>query len=130
VDGARNNLAWIQCTSTDAAFHDPARGLADALPAARLPDAPIELVDTLAACHAANADFAKAVTAQRDAIAKLRALGATAEQVAPFELRLASYERGEVVREAPELPQDGDPTVEHGGRPEEVPPQAAAAPSG
>lgn len=62
--GATNNYVWLLCTSPRKEVYDPGRGLELSKrlgnPETMAPGA----LDTLAACHAANGDFAKAVQLQ------------------------------------------------------------------
>ena len=96
-----NNYAWALCTASQDSLRDPARGLALALRMGE--DLPPARRDTLAACHAANGDYAQAAAEQARA---LEEAGDAAE--ADMRERLATYRAGrayiETAKDAPELP--------------------------
>lgn len=96
-----NNLAWIQCVSTDPAVHAPPDGLAQARKLAAREQLPSAFLDTIAACHAANGDFLSAVEWQDKAIDAVTAAGADERVIAAYRERRALFVRGEVVRESP-----------------------------
>ena len=73
-DGARNNLAWWLCTSDDAASRAPAEGLRIALEMGEVDDVEAPALDTVAACHAAVGDFARAEQVQRVVIERSKLL--------------------------------------------------------
>lgn len=68
---ARNNFAWILCTSPDPAVLDPARGLEAALSMDEDHALDAGEMDTVAACHAATGDFESASRMQQAALEAL-----------------------------------------------------------
>jgi|GEM_PF-3402055 len=86
---ARNSLAWLQATSRDAKLYDPAAALVHAKAACEW-DAyrSYQFLDTLAAAHAANGDFAAAVKTQTAALKICHA-----RDLAELQARLALYEK-------------------------------------
>lgn len=67
---ARNNLAWAFCVSPYDDVRDPKSGLVMAKRIeAKLDDLDAGTIDTIAACYAANGDFARAVELQKRAMA-------------------------------------------------------------
>jgi tetratricopeptide (TPR) repeat protein len=91
---AHRCLAWFLSTCPDPAFRDQERALTEADQAAKLASqADYFVLDTLAAAHANAAQFAEAVRFEQGAIAL-----APPDVVAPFEERLALYQRSEPFR--------------------------------
>lgn len=96
-DVAGNNLAWALCTSRHADVLDARRGreIAEVLEA-RIADPWAGLIDTFAACQAADGNHARAVILQQQAIAKLplREDGSRDDR-GRLGARLALYQAGE-----------------------------------
>jgi len=105
---AKNNLAWMLCTSTDPAFHDPALGIKEARLLAAIKDLDYRYRDTVATCHASVGDFAAAVELLGELIGELEALGVDGEELAYFSDKRAQFERGEAFREGPETQDQTD----------------------
>lgn len=98
-DGAANNLAWALCTAPVEALRDANAGLEATRAMGEIKDLDMGYVDTVAACHAANGDFAGAVELQKKVIDDWRKSIASAQptpeivlQTKDFEERLALYE--------------------------------------
>lgn len=92
-----NNAAWARCTAPEPEFFDPERGLADA---AKIMEGdgevPMGMLDTVAACHAAAGDFARAVELQQQVVDSLDAdeIEADAQRERGFASRLDEYRAG------------------------------------
>ena len=71
--GIENNLAWALCTAPFADVRNPKEGLAIVSEMGAIVDLPVHVLDTVAACHAANGDFAEARHVQGEAIAQIDA---------------------------------------------------------
>lgn len=103
--GAINNYAWILCTSPLPEQYDPKRGMALIGKLGSFDRARPGPTDTLAACHAANGDFATAVKLQEVAARQLRAAEAPEDaakrgnRTAGYERRLALYKAGKRYQE-------------------------------
>lgn len=69
--GIANNLAWVLCTTPFDDLRDPAAGMKAAAKLGDAQDMDVAELDTLAACHAANGDFAKARELQAMAVDRL-----------------------------------------------------------
>ena len=101
---ASNNLAWALCTAREQAERDPARGLRIALKMDEGHDLGSSQVDTVAACHAANGDFASAAREQQAALDELGGFAAgvlddassadVEDTMQGFRERLALYREG------------------------------------
>ena len=98
VMDARNDLAWISCTSARAEYYDPVRGLQVARWMAMEPHLSASNKDTLAACHAANGEFEQAIALMREVLAP--DADDSGEQRARYADRLQRFERGEAFRES------------------------------
>jgi TPR repeat protein len=106
----RNDMAWALCTTLVGADFDPARGLA----VARRMGAPDALftahLDTLAACYAANGDYAQAAVLQQrvidtvDAQLKQSRAAERERRLAGFRERLALYRSGKPYRDPESIP--------------------------
>lgn len=99
-EGARwalNNAAWARCTAPEPELFDPVRGLADA---GRImadgDDVPMAMLDTVAACHAAAGDYAKAIELQERVVAALGPADAETDSQREhnFTSRLEEYRAG------------------------------------
>lgn len=98
--GATNNYAWLLCTSPRADVYDPEHGFEVSKKLGAVETMPAGTLDTVAACYAANGDFARAVELQSRAAKEMSAL--TTEQARkerdgkPFgyERRLGLYKAG------------------------------------
>lgn len=66
--GALNNLAWAYCTAPESELFDPARGLEHVGTIMQWDDIEPGVLDTVAACHAAAGDFARAIELQQRVI--------------------------------------------------------------
>ncbi len=97
---ARNNLAWLLATSTDASLRDGPRAVSLSRPIAVLYDHWTYL-DTLAAAYAETGNFDGAVRTQRRAVA-LADGDAPSETLLQLEARLRSYQSGTAFREVEE----------------------------
>ena len=73
---ADNNLAWTLCTAPFDEVRNPGEGLAIVSKMGDTVDMPVNLLDTVAACHAANGNFAEARRAQAEAVAQIDAMRA------------------------------------------------------
>jgi TPR repeat protein len=98
VMDARNDLAWISCTSERAEYFEPVRGLQVARRMAMEPHLSASNKDTLAACHAANGEFEQAIALMREVLAP--EASHSGEQRALYADRLQRFERGEAFRES------------------------------
>jgi TPR repeat protein len=98
VMDARNDLAWISCTSQRAEYFEPVRGLQVARRMAMEPHLSASNKDTLAACHAANGEFEQAIALMREVLAP--EASHSGEQRARYADRLQRFERGEIYRES------------------------------
>jgi TPR repeat protein len=67
-DGVANNLAWALCTSPFDDVRNPKAGMEAVAEIGA--DTNLAEIDTVAACHAANGEYEKAKTLQRDVIAQ------------------------------------------------------------
>jgi TPR repeat protein len=94
---AINDFAWASCTATNSAMFDPKKGLLLMQKLDRL-DMGWSRVDTLAACQAANGDFAGAQAAQAQAIDTLTKINPKSSSLANLQARLALYKRNQVYR--------------------------------
>lgn len=110
---ALNNLAWVRCTAADPDYRDPAQGLVHARELARRDELPAPYRDTIAACHAANGDYATAVEIQRQILAELDAAGADADQTRAYRDTLALYQKSQPFREAVRRGTAAAPAGEH-----------------
>lgn len=72
--GATNNYAWLLCTSPRAEVYDPKRGFEASKKLGAIETMPAGTLDTVAACYAANGDFARAVELQGRAAKQMSAL--------------------------------------------------------
>ena len=99
---ALNNLAWARCTAPEAEIFDPVKGLAEAEKIMAWDEVPAGVLDTVAACHAAAGDYAKAAELQDAAIAQLTSQEAEADRKRDdnFFSRLALYRAGKRYVEA------------------------------
>lgn len=95
---ARNDLAWISCTSQRGEYFEPARGLQAARSMAMEPQLTASNKDTVAACHAANGEFERAVELMREVVASNDTY--SEEQRGRHADRLQRFERGEAYRES------------------------------
>lgn len=98
VMDARNDLAWISCTSRRTEYFEPARGLQVAQRMAMEPHLSASNKDTLAACHAANGEFDQAIALMREVLAAEASY--SGEQRARYADRLQRFERGDIYRES------------------------------
>lgn len=94
----RNELAWIECTSTADDLYAPDDGLA----VAKQMDSGdyggnAAVLDTIAACHAANGEFDQALTWERMAIATGEA--ANYPRIAELRQHLDLWQHGQALRE-------------------------------
>ena len=105
-----NNLAWALCTSPDEAVADPARGLDVALAMEAAHELGAAEVDTVAACHAANGDFAQAIRVQQSALVMLDGMAARNADPA-FRGQVEEMATG--LRERLEGYRAGEPYIEH-----------------
>jgi tetratricopeptide (TPR) repeat protein len=64
----RNNLAWILATASDSSLRNPQKSLELILQEYQPGKSHPSLVDTVAACYAANGDFAEAVKLQEEVV--------------------------------------------------------------
>ncbi|GAB2508193.1 hypothetical protein GCM10027084_24090 [Pseudoxanthomonas sangjuensis] len=71
--GATNNYVWLLCTSPRAEVYDPKRGLEISKRLGDVETLSPGVLDTVAACHAANGDFARAVELQARAAKEMAA---------------------------------------------------------
>jgi TPR repeat protein len=79
---ASNNLAWAYCTVDDDALFDAPRGLALIQPlVGEDQQYPPAFLDTLAACHAANAEFDTAAMRQDEAVAIVQSIVSADDRV-------------------------------------------------
>ncbi|TZF90662.1 sel1 repeat family protein [Cognatilysobacter lacus] len=92
-ENAMNNLAWIRCVTPVAEFRDARAGLETAKKMGALTGMPAGRIDTVAACHAAVGDFAKAAEVQSLAIAQVVAASGQAA-AADMQKRLDLYRAG------------------------------------
>ena len=93
---AHNGLAWVLATSRDDSLRDAPEALRLARRAAGLSGhADVDVLDTLAAAHAASGDFAEALRWQQRAIEL-----APADRRPPLEERLVLYRSGRPFRES------------------------------
>jgi TPR repeat protein len=95
--GARNNLAWAYCTAPEPELFDAQRGLEQAEAIMAWDDVPAGVLDTVAACHAAAGDHARAVEVQLQVIAMLTPREAEVDRKRDdnFFSRLDLYRAGE-----------------------------------
>jgi len=94
--GACNDLAWLLATCGDAQFRDPQRAVQLATHACELThDQSADLLDTLAAAHAAAGDFNAAVSRGEQALARAGATPppALTERLALYRARQAYQEQ-------------------------------------
>ena len=103
-ESSRNELAWALCTAP-APVLDAGRGLAVAKRMGAAEDLPIAWLDTLAACHAAAGEYARAVGLQARVVQRVEAQAggdpeAVAKRLQPFRERLALYTAGRPYRDA------------------------------
>ena len=91
---AMNNLAWVRCTATEPSIRQPAEGLALVGKMSRPEFRDSSELDTVAACQAANADFANAIVTQLQAIARLQAFDDKDDSLPGMRERLAEYRSG------------------------------------
>lgn len=98
--GSSNNLAWVLCTSDDAAVFDAKAGLASAGKMGEVGKLGATALDTVAACHAAAGDYKRAAELQARAIEllkKARNVAATAnsdeDDTRRYRDRLALYDK-------------------------------------
>ncbi|MFT3805686.1 tetratricopeptide repeat protein [Arenimonas sp.] len=88
---AMNNFAWVLCTSSFDDMRNPAEGLKVAAKLGKAEDNDSSTIDTIAACHAANGDYARAVQLQ-ELVIKLRLeFGDGDESLAGMRERLELY---------------------------------------
>lgn len=87
-----NNAAWVQCVSPMEEVRKPAEGLALALRMGKPEGLPASKLDTLAACHAANEDFAAATRWQQAAIDWMMEFAAKDPSTEGMRERLALYQ--------------------------------------
>lgn len=98
--GASNNYAWILCTSPRTELYDPKRGMEIARRLGNVETMSAGAVDTVAACHAANGEFARAVELQARAARELAAFESPRSKQerngkpAGYEKRLKLYREG------------------------------------
>ena len=94
---ALNQLAWIRATSVDSSLRDGQEAVAAAVKACELTKWQYPAyIDTLAAAHAENREFERAVEFQKDALTKLPE---TSRIRAGMEQRLSLYEQKKPYRE-------------------------------
>ncbi len=72
-EGASNNFAWVLCTSPLKEVYDPKRGLEVSQRLGDVDSLDPGTLDTVAACYAANGDFARAVELQTRAADEMNA---------------------------------------------------------
>jgi TPR repeat protein len=90
-----NNLAWYQCVSPDPAVQDAKAGLQAMQALAAKEEMGAGWLDTQAACHAANGDYAQAAKLQEDVIERVKRLQSDDPDVLErFEERRALYAAG------------------------------------
>jgi TPR repeat protein len=93
--GALNNAAWMLCVSARDSVRKPAEGLALARKLEALPDIGPGAIDTIAACHAAAGDAARAVALQQRVVEDMKRLPEPDRgSLAEMEARLALYRAG------------------------------------
>jgi TPR repeat protein len=103
--GASNNYAWILCTSPRSELYDPKRGMEVATQLGNIDALAAGTLDTVAACYAANGDFAKAVELQTRAARELAAYETPqgkrerGDKPAGYERRLKLYADGKRYQE-------------------------------
>lgn len=111
-----NNAAWVQCVSPMDELRTPAEGLALAKRMGDPADLPAAKLDTLAACHAANEDFASAIRWQQAAVDWMAEYAAGDPSTEGMRERLARYQAKQPFVETdrgPEVPEaDADAAVE------------------
>lgn len=102
---ASNNLAWALCTVDDESLIDAQRGLAViTLLESKGEAQDLASLDTLAACHAATGDFAKAIELQARVVADAEDLvGADDNSLVGMKNRLKLYESHERFTEREEV---------------------------
>lgn len=99
---ALNNLAWLQCVSTEADYHAPMLGIVHAM---RLPvdeNSPPWMHSTQAACHAAVGQFERAAELQRGLLARSHPADFGEARMAFYRAQLDRFERGEPPRRPPQ----------------------------
>jgi len=107
LDSARNNLAWWLCTSEDATLRAPAEGLRIALDMGEIDQVEAPALDTVAACHAAAGDFAKAEQVQRVVMDRVK-LSPMTEDDSELSRRLEMYRQRKAYVETREDEPKGD----------------------
>lgn len=96
VPQALNDLAWYRCTAKNEPIYEPAQGLEFATQLTPKAEGNPALMDTVAACHAANDDFDRAVEVQAKALQILRAWRPDAhEMIEGLNSRLDLYRAGQ-----------------------------------
>ena len=99
---ALNNLAWLKATSADAEIRQPKEAISLARRACGLTDpAEPRYLVTLAAAHAAAADFPQAIRTAQEALERADATG-QADKAARIRRHLELYQAGLPYRSAPQ----------------------------
>jgi len=95
-----NSLAWLLATCPDPSFRDGPRAVEIGRRALESSPEPGKAgcLDTLAAAHAENGEFAEAIDREREAVSLMD----DPDRRLRYEQRLALYEEGEAYREEPE----------------------------
>lgn len=94
---SNNNLAWWYCTSADPAIRDPAAGMPFAQWLEEKDDLDPASRDTVAACHAAQGEFDRAVEQEELAMVDVRRIqGENWPSLPRFRERIARYRRHQV----------------------------------
>lgn len=101
LDTATNNLAWMLCVSPFDDVRDPAAGMEYARRLEAGGELPPGDVDTVAACHAANGDFASAERLQQQAIDRLPNAESYEKMASRMRDRLALFKKREAYIENP-----------------------------
>ena len=104
-----NNLAWALCTAPVDGFRDAKAGMAATREMGPIEDLTWGSLDTVAACRAADGDFAGAVELQKQVVERwhkqasgLKSTADIEKQTKELEERLALYEAGKTYIEPPE----------------------------
>lgn len=95
-----NNLAWVLCATPHEDAYSPEEGVVIARRLAESEFLPSGEIDTIAACLAANGEFAEAVTRQEEAIAELVQYNPEDDSLPGMRDRLALYRSGKAYRES------------------------------
>lgn len=99
---ALNNAAWMLCVSKYDEVRKPADGMAYARQLEAIPDIGPGTVDTVAACHAAVGDFARAADLQQRVVDAVRKLPESdRDSLGRMEARLALFRAGKPYIEEP-----------------------------